>query len=334
MSSKWQDFITSLSISDAPSSLAENAIYPLTNQSLLQVFGPESTIFLQGQLSCDVPLLTLNQSGLGSHNTAKGRMRSSFRLALIEENNFLLRVHSSISSQAKGALSRYIVFSKAEVEVAEDWVAIGMHGEKAISLLNNIFSQIPEKEYQQHIEDQVVIICTSEQQKSYEIYLHEDKAIELWPQLSEGLAISSAQQHQLLQHQLGLAFVEAQTFEVYIPQMFNYQATPAISFTKGCYTGQEIVARMHYLGKLKRHMYRYTAEFQNTINAGDAVFISDKEQSIGNIVSAVQTANSEWDLLMVLTDDGVAANALSLESGSFDKLNKIDLPYSIEEETE
>ncbi len=329
MSSKWQDFIKSLSISDAPQELAENIIYPLTNQSLLQVFGPESTIFLQGQFSCDVPLLTLQQSGLGSHNTAKGRMRSSFRIALIEENNFLLRVHSSIKSQAKAALAKYIVFSKSEVDVAEDWVAIGMQGEKARESLNNVFSQVPDKEYQQLIENQVVLICTSETHQSYELYLHEDKAIELWPQLANGLTTTGAAQHQLLQNQQGLAFVEANTFEVYIPQMFNYQVTPAISFTKGCYTGQEIVARMHYLGKLKRHMYHYTAVFSGNIKSGDTVFIEGKEQSIGNIVSAVKTADSQWDLLMVLTDEGFEANALSLETGALEQLTKVELPYSI-----
>lgn len=330
MSSKWLHFVESLSLSTTPSEQLENAIYPLSNQCLLQVFGREATIFLQGQFSCDVTKLTLEKSSLGSHNTAKGRMRSSFRLALIEENNYLLRVHASIESQAKAALAKYIVFSKAEVDVAADWVAIGLHGKNAVDALNNIFSMVPDVDYQQHIQQQAVLICTSAKYKSYELYLHEDKAIELWPQLSQGLTVSNAKQHQLLEHAQGLAFVEAKTFEEYIPQMFNYQATPAISFTKGCYTGQEIVARMHYLGKLKRHLYHYSAEFEPPLQVNDAVFMEGREQSIGNIVSVVKTAANRWDFLVVLTDEGASANKLSVAAGALENLNKIELPYHID----
>ena len=331
MSSNWQTIIDSLEINETPSDLIDNIIYPLTSQSLLKVAGPDAAIFLQGQLSCDVLKLSTELSGLGSHNTAKGRMRSSFRIARIEENCYLLRVHSSIEDQALNALKKYIVFSKAEAEALNDWAIIGLHGTKAEAAINNTFSQSPQREYQQVTEEDAVIICTSEKYKSYELFLPADKAAALWPKLSEGLATTSSQQHQLLQNQLGLAFVEAGTFEEFIPQMFNYQATPAISFTKGCYTGQEIVARMHYLGKLKRHMYHYTASTEQSLKPGETVFIANSDQGVGNIVSAVRTDTDQWDLLIVLTDEGATAETLSTEAGILDNLQRIDLPYSIDE---
>ncbi len=81
-------------------------------------------------------------------------------------------------------------------------------------------------------------------------------------------------------------------------------------------------------------MYHYTATFNNEIKVGDEVFITDKELSIENIVSAVKTSESEWDLLIVLTDEGASSNSFVVRSGTLNEIIKIDLPYVIEESSE
>ncbi|NRB37494.1 MAG: folate-binding protein YgfZ [Pseudomonadales bacterium] len=329
MSASWPEFVQMLNLPTAAEALADNAIYPLPALSFLQIEGPDAAKFLQGQLSCDVNAVSPEHSSIGSHCTPKGRMLSSFRILQVHAERFLLAMDHSIIEEAKKALAKYIVFSKAEIQ-KNDWVAIGLHGEQAKNNLQNIFSSIPEGDYQQLIKDDAIIICTSQKQQSYEIYLSPEQAIILWPRLSQGIAIHNAQQQTLIQHDLGLVFIEQASFDAFIPQMFNYQATPAVNFKKGCYTGQEIVARMQYLGKLKRHMYHYLLECNQPLNTGDSVYIADKKQAIGDIVSAVKTAEKRWDVLMILTHEGAGAETLHCNENELTNLQKQALPYDVE----
>lgn len=331
MPESWQHFIESIDLNGRPHPLAHNAIYPLTTHRFIDINGIDAAKFLQGQLSCDIQQISLVQSGIGSHSNAKGRMQSSFRICRHEENAFLLRVHRSIQEQAKNALAKYIVFSKATISINNDWIGIGLHGENARKNLGIYFSSIPDKDYQQHIEKGYIIICTSAGKNSYEIYTHPDQAIILWQALSQDLQPCKPQEHQLLENNLGLAFVENTTFDKFTPQMFNYQVTPAISFKKGCYTGQEIVARMHYLGKIKRHLRHYTAKSTQEIFTGDTLSTITNEQGIGDIVSAVKTGESQWDLLANIIDDAMNNETLRAGDSVLSQLTLIDLPYLLNE---
>ena len=329
MPANWPAFIQALNIPTTAQTLSDNAIYPITALQCLEVAGPEAGKFLQGQLSCDINTINSELSGLGSHNTPKGRMLSSFRIMQCDEHRYWLAIDQSIIDAAEKALGKYIVFSKAETSHTEV-ITIGLHGKQALANLQSIFPNLPGESYQQSSIEGGFIICTSAEHKSYELYINPQQALALWPKLCDGLAIQSSEQQKLIQHELGLAFVEQASFDAHIPQTFNYQATPALSFTKGCYTGQEIVARMQYLGKLKRHMYHYRLHSTGPLKAGDAVNIADKKQAIGDIISAVETAEHEWDVLMILTDAGAQADALFTAQAQMTQLQKIALPYSIE----
>jgi tRNA-modifying protein YgfZ len=330
MSDIWQLFIDSLALNNSPAPLLTDAVYPLSAHRFIDVNGIDAAKFLQGQLSCDLQQISLGQSGLGSHSNAKGRMQSSFRICRYTENGFLLRVHHSIQEQAKNALAKYIVFSKATISINKDWVGIGLHGKKARQDLSRLFSHIPDGDFQQCIENNCIVICSSAEKHSYEIYTQPEKAIELCKVLSSDLPFCNSEQHHLLENHLGLAFVETGTFDAFIPQMYNYQCTPAISFKKGCYTGQEIVARMHYLGKIKRHMRHYTAECAIDIQAGDAVFKTEGEQSVGDIVSAVKIGNTAWDLLINLTDEAATQHELRTPQAALTEMLPLALPYTLE----
>lgn len=328
MQASWQELVSSLALDTAPQPLLDNALYPQYSQGFLEIAGADADKFLQGQLSCDVSLVTLTRAGLGSHSNAKGRMQSSFRICRTADNTFLLRVHSSIIEQARAALAKYIVFSKAGISVASSVAGIGLHGPKARLALSKHFTTIPEADFQQTIENGCVLVCTSSEYHSYEIYTDFQQATDLWNSLSITLEASPSNQHRLLEHQLGLAFVEADTFNAFIPQMYNYQCTPAISFKKGCFTGQEIVARMHYLGKMKRHMRHYTASCAVELTAG--MIVSDTGgNNIGDILGAVQTGTDCWDLLINLTNEAASAGTLSVAGHQFRNLKEIPLPYHL-----
>lgn len=286
------------------SSLLESAVYPIY-AAFIDISGHDVIKFLQGQFSCDVEKINTKLSSIGTHNNAKGRMQSSFRIFSSQEQQFTLRLHPSIQESAYAQLHKYAIFSKVKLEVNHDLFAIGLHGKQAAQYLGEFFPDLPTQDFQQCIGHDCVLICTSAALHSYEIYGLNDALKNLWQALSEKLPNCTSQQHQLVEHHLGLAFVQAETVDAFIPQMFNYQNTPAISFDKGCYTGQEIVARLHYLGNNKRQLYRAAIQAQQ-LQVGDKLGLSSDRQNSGQIVSLVQLTEQQWDALLVLTEE--AAN--------------------------
>jgi folate-binding protein YgfZ len=123
----------------------------------------------------------------------------------------------------------------------------------------------------------------------------------------------------------GLAEVVAQTQEEFIPQMLNLQHTGAVNFRKGCYTGQEIVARMQYLGKLKRRMYRLQVESNQLLAPGTAINSGDKS-AIGTVVMAQMSGQNQQEILAVLVHE--AADAHQLRFGETElAVTNLPLPY-------
>lgn len=328
MSATWQAFIASQTLDQQAQALADNAVYPL-QQAFLHIQGADAAKFLQGQLSCDVRQLNLTHAGLGSHSTAKGRMLSSFRICQNAADSYLLRVHTTLTESASAALRKYIVFSKATLTIADNLAGIGLHGEQAKQRLMNLISELPDGDFGQCINNDLIVVCTSAVLNSYEVYGEPAALQSLWLSLAATLPAMDDKQHQLIEHQQGLAFVQQATVETFIPQMFNYQATPAISFKKGCYTGQEIVARMQYLGKLKRHLYHWQTDAE-TLNSGDTLLTEPGQQGCGHIASAVPIGGQRWDALLVLTDDAAEATQLFTEHGVLSNIRKIALPYTLE----
>lgn len=314
----------------SPQTLAATGLYPLSHR-FIHVTGQDASKFLQGQLTCDIKKLSTSQSGLGAHCNAKGRMLSSFRIVQLADNHYILRLHASIADSALQALKKYAVFSKANLAISETMAGMGLHGAEAKQALNAFMPQVPTQIYQQQLfrvltenpsltqadfsltaddAPNVCIICTDATLLSYEIYADAPILMQLWQSLSQTIPTFSEQQHRLAEHQQNLAFIEAATVDEFIPQMFNYQDTPALSFEKGCYTGQEIVARMQYLGKLKRRLYRKQLETQGEVQAGDGLALAEGAQNIGHIVSLVEIGAGRYDALVVLTEEG--ANQFTL----------------------
>lgn len=308
MSNLWPTFISVPALQDT-SVLTENALYPLNN-AFLQIQGQDAVKFLQGQLTCDVSLVNTQHSSLGAHCSAKGRMQSSFRLFSTKENSYTLVLAADLLATAQTQLHKYAVFSKVTLSPLSDYFGMGLHGDKASAALKNLVGDLPQEDFAQTLSQDLVIICTSRQFASYEIYGTRAALEPLWQQLSEQISAYNAYQHQLLQHHLGLAFIQQTTTDAFIPQMFNYQNTPAVSFNKGCYTGQEIVARMHYLGANKRELYRAKLETNTDLKTGDSLSLEVGKQSIGYIVSLVSLGEQNWDALLVLTEAGAKADTL------------------------
>ncbi|MEE8057368.1 MAG: folate-binding protein [Pseudomonadales bacterium] len=307
---------------------ADNLIAPLTHYGLLAVNGPDSAKFLQGQTTCNLNEIDDHNSRPGSYCTPKGRMVTSFHIARSDSEHYYLRMHRSLVASSKAVLAKYIVFSNAEQTIANnDYLIVGIYGDKAAASISQSFGTRPTNLNGSVTSGGNIAIQRDEASKCYECWIQSTEIATLWPKLSEGLILQGSKTWELLMIRSGQGEVTEATVEMFIPQMLNYHITGAVNFTKGCYTGQEIVARMQYRGKLKRRMYRIQVE-TTALGPGTNLYTPDREQSVGNIVNAVSTGESLTEALAVITIKEADANSLiQLNDGS--PIQILSLPYAI-----
>ncbi|TNE78063.1 MAG: folate-binding protein [Gammaproteobacteria bacterium] len=325
--SDWQAYLSNIAViseenqtlrftetaADYPQLFPQGTVTPLIHQGLIAVEGEDACRFLQGQLTCDVTLLAANDSQLGACCNPKGRMLTNFILYRTEEQRYLMQMHHSLVAPTLQHLQKYAVFFKAKMtDVSNQYVILGLS--EAASYLSGSSKSYATK----GLDDGRSIII-----------VNEDSAQETWQQMTAEITPVGTEYWQLLDIRAGIGFVQAETADMFIPQMLNLQALDGISFRKGCYTGQEVVARMKYLGKLKRHMYRrVTSETsEKALTPGTACYLPDGEQSIGNLVTTAHNGR-DLEMLVVLTDAGAGSKQLLVGEKSF-SVSPENLPYSI-----
>ena len=298
----------------ATSATAQQAnICPLPSFSIIEVKGVEAAKFLQGQLSCDVNLVTTEQFSLGTHNTAKGRMISSFRLFSPEENCYWLLLDITVAEIALNALKKYIIFSKADICLRTDLLAYISQGSSP---------QDSQADKLNHIEQQVVtntgLIAQISNQQQVKTLLHIESSEQAIERLDNCTQLHNEATLLQLQYEQGLAFVSQNTSESFIAQMLNYQNSSAINFKKGCYTGQEIVARTHYKGNIKRKLYQLILNSESAFEAGNELSLKKDDGSFKSIVTIAASVSSSTTnqqlILAVTTAETLNIKALYTES--------------------
>ncbi len=306
----------------------ENMICLLSHYGHLQITGPDTATFLQGQTTCDLNEVDDTHSQYGAYCNVKGRMLSSFLLARLNTEQYLLRMRRELVSTTQATLGKYIVFSKAEQSDNSDSViALGLSGPKAKSTIQQLFPNALEERLNSSIANENIAIQLDDEGLMFECWIKTDQLADLWPILSEGMTLQGSRSWELLTIRQGLGEVTGTTTDLFLPQMLNYQATGAISFTKGCYTGQEVIARMHYKGKMKRQMYRITAEEPN-LSPSDHLFNTQQEQSIGDIVNSVCLGNGKTEALAVITIKDIEKNSV-VAGENRAPIEVLSLPYAI-----
>jgi tRNA-modifying protein YgfZ len=171
------------------------------------------------------------------------------------------------------------------------------------------------------------VIALPEQR--YQLLIAADAALALWQQLADAGIVAAAESlWRLSDIRAGAPWITAATQEAFVAQMANMDLIGGVSFTKGCYPGQEIVARTQYLGKLKRRMYRASMTAEH-VEAGQDVFSSEMNgQASGKVMLSAPTGQGGWEVLLVAQ---IASLEHGLHLGSVDGplLEILDLPYSL-----
>lgn len=300
---------------------------PLHRYALLEIEGPDAEKFLQGQCTCDFKKLGNDQRLLGAHCDPKGRMQSNFVAAKAGENKIALRVHYSIVESAMAALKKYIVFSKAEIKIS-DYAIVGLHGPGTQKVIEKLCGKtLQAKEFFFN--------------ENFTVIAHSEECFELWitpaflPNFftasdAVDLNLQSDEPWQQMSISRGEAELTSELAGELLPQEINLQLVDGISFDKGCYTGQEIVARLHYKGKLKKRMVRGRSSMPLYPYPGSALTATDDAiKAKGTLINAVKVAPDAVEFLAICDDALVEADNIIFDDKSPAKTQWLPLPYAI-----
>jgi folate-binding protein YgfZ len=331
----WNNFLLSKGaylnphgkIEFASQTAANNTTYliPL-EQGLIEIKGPESAKFLQGQVTCDVRELANNTTRLGAQCNIKGRMLLCFRALQTDSERIILRVHAGLVTNGLASLGKYIVFSKAKLaDVTQNYRCLGVAGAQAATLIKDVFGAEIAQDDDWQVASEHLIIRIAEDR--YECWITSTQAETIWDQLSAQATPANQNLWNLLNIQAGIGDITPETYEAFTPQAINFQLVNGINFRKGCYTGQEIVARLHYRGTLKRHMYRFEFSLNNQElpSPGSELKNSDGK-TVGEVILAAYGNGNMGELLASVVDDERVAIYLA---NNPQKLSLLALPYAI-----
>ena len=310
--------------------MADSAFFcTLSHEGVLAVIGNDASKFLQGQLTCNLNYLSETHSSLGARCTQKGRMQSSFRIVLEPEGCLLAMARELVEPQLTD-LKKYAVFSKSKLtDDSANWVRFGLH--QADAALQSLGITLPAETDSVARANGLIAIRVSEGRA--ELWARAEQGESLKQHLSAHLTESDLNQWLLGQVRAGIGQVMAQTRELFIPQMINLQAVGGVSFKKGCYTGQEIVARMQYLGKLKRHLYRLSLQGTELPEPGTPLFAPTHSSAVGEVVIAARSEQG-IELLAVLQAEAAQAGDIHVTSLQGPSLTLLDLPYQLDRDKE
>lgn len=306
----------------------------LSYQGVIAVHGADAGSFLQAQLSNDVSQLDDgSHSQLDAYCTPKGRMLGLMRVFKLGDS-YYLRLPLDTLEAVLQRLRMYVLRAAVTLEDATgNFLRIGVSGAAAAEQLEAAVGALPDGVDRVVHRGDLTLLQVAGVQPRYEVYASSLVAARaLWDALNVRGAPVGEPAWRLLEILAGLPAVFSATAELFVPQMANLQRVNGVSFKKGCYPGQEIVARMQYLGTLKRRMYPGRIDSDARVIPGDALFsAADSEQPVGRIVDAQPHPDGGQAALAVLQIKSVEATDVYLGASDGPSFVLQALPYSFGE---
>ena len=298
----------------------------LSHEGIIAVEGVDTDKFLQGQLTCDLKSVTGTTATLGARCNPKGRMQSSFYLWRTDQGVMLGLDRQLIAAQLAD-LGKYAVFYNCELsDQSDNRVGFGIWGEAADAALQSCGLDMPANGTVAHKDDLFAIGLPG---GACVLWVPTEQAEYLLDTLCQHADPVSLNQWQLQRIRSGVGQVSDETREHFIPQMLNLQQLGGVSFRKGCYTGQEIVARMQYLGKLKRRMYRLLMAGEAPPSPGTEIVDRESGKAVGEVVMAARS-HKAIEMLAVVQKDAAQLTTLSAGDSDGPLISLADLPYERE----
>jgi folate-binding protein YgfZ len=312
------------------------AVAPLCHLGVIGVAGPDAASFLQGQLTQDVATQKADEARLSALCQPKGRMLASFlqlrNPEASEADNIQLVVSRDIAPATARRLGMYVLRAKAKVDdVSTQYVLFGLMLRVGVELPASVARFLPGTS----IAVNRTAGCTSVRMNDVHgvnrwlAIVAVDQAPDFWRECTKfAQAVGPIVWRQYELH-AGVPRIEAVTQEKFVPQMVNFELIGGVNFKKGCYPGQEIVARSQYLGKLRRRMFLVHGDSECLPLPGGDVRAEAHDQAVGTVVNIEPGINGGFEALIELPHD-LLDRQLQISGKS---VNVIALPYAVPMET-
>jgi len=346
MSAEWRAFLTHAGAvfeddhvlhygnpeSERRSAANADTLADLSHLAVLRADGADTQSFLQGQFSNDVRLVSETRAQLSAYCNAKGRMFAIFLIFQRTDGAYYLQLPAALAEPTLKRLRMFILRAKVKLEFADaGFGRIGLSGPNAETLLKNALGNVPVNAYDSIMSDDVTVIRLPGPHARFALHAPLARLMPLWQTLSAKATPVGAGPWSWLDIMSGIPVILPGTVEEFVPQMANLELVGGVSFTKGCYPGQEIVARMHYLGRLKQRMFRAHVESALPPQPGTPVFSPDLPgQSTGTVLNAQPAPEGGYDLLAIVHLSSQATGVLHLASSDGARLHLTGLPYSLD----
>lgn len=286
------------------STLNSSAItFDLSYLSVILVTGADSAAFLQGQLSCNIKTLSESQASIAAYCTAKGRV-ISIMIVIPQTDGFCLLLPSSLAEIVQKRLQMFVLRSAVKL-IRSNVRILGI--QTAEDAFNDV--SLPQTDFVvTHKDSRVLLKIPSVNFPRWIYFNFEESGFDL----KDARSAASWRMEDIAAE---LPWFEADQTENYTPHMLNLDKLGGISLDKGCYTGQEIIARTHYLGKNKRQLYAGQLNSELNINSGMAVLDPQTTQTLGHVLFA-QPYKQATRLLMVLNLESDHAGAYAIDDAN------------------
>lgn len=302
----------------------------LDNYSAISLIGDDQTKYLQGQVTCDVENIEEAKLLNGAHCNAKGKVFSVFRLFNYQNAHLLFQPKATLPA-SMAELKKFGVFANVEITETTELSFFVIAGKEVRNEIQQYFEQIPDSLNPVVSKGDAQIIYLAGQTEHYLFVapkINADKLIE-----TSKLPVFSNKVWQLLEIAEGFPAMSTIAVDQYVPQMMNLQAINGISFTKGCYLGQETVARMQYLGKNKRALYRINGSVNKNVEAGSIIEmqLGENWRKAGDVLTSYLDDDGNIAIQAILSSDLESTVNLRIKQDEGSSLTLADLPYSIKQ---
>jgi len=300
----------------------------LSQLGVIAFRGDDAATFLQGQLTNDVRSLHADAAQWNGYCSPKGRLLGNF-LLWRQGEDYCLQLSADILPGVLKRLSMFILRAKVQGRDASDEsVRLVVAGKQAQAAVTAAMGAVPEAAMRSIISDAGQVVRVGDDK--FVLSIVAERAPAVWQVLRQSAIPVGAPVWDWLRLNAGIPMIVAATQEQFVPQMVNLEVIGGVSFQKGCYPGQEIVARSQYLGKLKRRMF--LAHVDAEAAPGDSLYSADIEgQATGTVVNAAPAPTGGFDVLAVAQVESASTQILHLKASDGPALSLKPLPYALPE---
>jgi len=341
MSPVWQEFLMTqgavfeagrlLNFPGNETRTIDNIVTDLSHLALIEISGDDAEEFLHGQFTINIYHLQKHLLKFSAWCNPKGQVRATFFIYR-HDDGFTVLLPAELKESFVKQLQMYILRSDVELlDKSDEKIRIGLNTQNAAFLVGLINSD-PEQQGGTKIYNDLHylrIVSQGDEKNTHRYILigSIDEQITLWKELVKHVTPVGTSVWELLDIQAAYPWITTQTTQKFLPQILNLDLIDGLDYQKGCYPGQEIIARLHFRGQLKRSLYLATCAHESCPESGNQVSANDK-QIVGTVINA-QTSQDESYLLAVIDNNSIE-NKLSLRTPGVPELSMHRLPYGKE----